>query len=217
MGSGTACGGDDDGPVPDGGARDAPMPPPGTTLREQLTMGPLTIPLVADPPGVALTSTITPASGGEMVYPYELDVSGTVDLSADVAGNLIVSNLALDLEDLVVSMEALPPDGATFSDLHVETSAPLASPGTWSASDDAVDAEATATLLFDWGLVQSDGTTVPFAQQMIEDVMFVTHATRLADGTVEVTIDGARDGEFLTWVSYVALSDVRITVRGSVP
>jgi hypothetical protein len=197
------------------GSENEPVPPEAT-LREDLSRAPVMVSLVTDPPGVAMHSTITPAGGTPAEYDYELGVMGTVTIRADAAGNLLLADLALDVDDLTISMMALPPDGLTLTDFRVAPVETIMATATWSTDGTTVDAQGTGALLVDWGFIDDMGATVPLAQLRVDDVQFVASAVRGADGTLDVEIDATVDGDFFTWASLATLSDLRITARGTV-
>jgi hypothetical protein len=196
------------------GSENDPIPPPAT-IRERLTAAPETFSLVADPPGVAMHTAVTPSGGTTTEYDYELDVTGGVTVRADAAGNLVLDDLAFDVEDLEITMMALPPDGLVITEIHAEPPDSLSAPGTWAMDGVSVDATTSGPLLVDWAFIDDSGAPVPLGQFRIEDVEFVVSAVLRADEAIEIDISASRTGDFAMFTTLVTLSNIAITTRGT--
>jgi hypothetical protein len=185
------------------------------SLRERLSAGPM-IALAAEPPGATMTSTVSSGSA-PAVYDYELDVAGSIVLRADGTGNVTLEGLELDIEDLVITEMALPPDGLTLTNIRAEPSGAISGAGSWAADGSSVEVIATGQLLVDWAFIDSAGDTIQLSQLAIDDVDFAASAVLRSSGVIDVSIEATHAADFFDWAGFVTLSDLHIATRGTDP
>jgi hypothetical protein len=189
-----------------------PNPEPTPSTRELLGG---TVDFSLDQPGSALAITVKPLHGDNLAtHRVALPVpAGSLALRADANGDLRLEKLEIDLDDIVIDAEDLPPAGLHLTDLRVTVAADVADTS-WSADGSAAVASLAASVTLEWSLV-SEGRVLPLAPQQITAVDLQFEVGPAADGGVVLTVRGGHAGTVLRPAGAFELSDLTVELNSS--
>ena len=84
----------------------------------------------------------------------------------------------------------------------------------WTDDGEAAVVTARFDLLFDWGIVLSDGEVHPLATQRISGLEFQLDIERLGPGGLQMGLGAFAEGSVWSWSTFVELSNLSIDLRG---
>jgi hypothetical protein len=184
---------------------EVPQGPP--TFRERLS-GRETLAVELAPAAVELN-----AIGRGTTATVAVDVmGGEVTVRATETGELWVEGLALDLAEVTLPADLVPPEGARLTDLHVALERVAGGAAAWEADGSRVLLEGDADLVVDWTVRFADGEPHALAPIRVREVGFVLTVEQSADGSVAATLAGGRAGVLWSWAGWFELSDLALEV-----
>jgi hypothetical protein len=153
--------------------------------------------LAGDIPGVVL-----PVMGGDVVARALPD--GTVQ----------IEELRVDLADVVLDEQAFPPRGLWLSGLAARLAAPITTDTAWADDGQAAVLHARFDLLFDWGVVLSDGEVHPLATQVLRDLELQVEVSRQGPAGLRLGLAAHAEGEVWSWGQFVEVSNLSVDLVG---
>lgn len=140
-------------------------------------------------------------------------LGGHVALQAPVRGGLILGDLAVDLDDIVLTVDEAPPSGLRLTGVRLSLAGPVNAEVGWSDSDDVAYGRAFVDLLLEWALVDLDGDVLPLAPQAIRDVdvYFTVQPAPLAVVAADLRV--MREGTAWEWAGLFSIRDVDLVLH----
>lgn len=138
-------------------------------------------------------------------------VGGEVTVQAQPGGHLVLTAMRLDLGDIRLAPESVPPNGLELKAVSLRLRAQTSADIEW-ASDDTANASTETDLVLDWSLVGVAGTAVPLASQAITHVPFEITIDTRPGGALWLNVHAERGGIFWEWLG-LQLSDLRINLE----
>jgi hypothetical protein len=138
-------------------------------------------------------------------------VGGSIELWAPSDEVLLIREVDVQLADIAVPPEVLPPHGAYLTGVG----ATLASPITVEPTDDGATATVIANLDLDasWALVVGEGESYPLSTLRLRQVPFSLEISRNLVGDLRVRLVGFRDGTFWSWAGAFELADLTVDLQ----
>jgi hypothetical protein len=166
-----------------------------------------------DQPGSSLAITARALHGNDVaVHRIAMPVpDGSLALRAGADGDLRLEKLELELDDVVIDPDDLPPAGLHLTNLKVKVDSDVAETS-WSADGTSALASLAATVTLEWALV-SEGRVLPLAPQKITDVELAIEIGQASDGGVAVTMRGGHSGTVLKPAGTFELSDLTLEIN----
>jgi hypothetical protein len=163
----------------------------------------------------AVDFTLTGASGAPAAAVHTAVTALYAQL--DTGDHPRLALLSMPLDDLQMSSGTMPPSGLALRDLTLELRATTAATMT-RASDDALSAQATATVTLRGTLQRGDGDAVALGPLDLGPVPLDVAVTRAADGRASLAIDGRCDGVCWQLAGVATVRDARVhaSVRAQV-
>jgi hypothetical protein len=148
--------------------------------------------------------------------PLQLEIlGGSVDLRLTRDELLVLQALHVDLDDVALPPEIVPPDGIALTGLSVSLTGPVA--GEAEVSDERVSASVQLSLAAEWAINLGDGRTHPLNPVRLEQIPAMVVVERNLLGELQLRIGITREGPFWSWLSHFALSDLDLALVGAVP
>jgi hypothetical protein len=181
------------------------------TTRDRLVTEARSLDVLAEDAAVTVSATRHTST----VETGEIDLAilgGRIELSADDRGDVVIDALQIQVDDVVLSAEELPPHGITLTDISLTLAAPATGETTWQSDGDFGTAEVTMDLDLDWALLGNDGAHLPLGIKHITGVAVTFDVASDAEGRVVLTLHAARAGQFWDWAGIVELSDLSLAL-----
>lgn len=140
-----------------------------------------------------------------------LVTGGSIELWAPSDGLLVVQDLEVELADVVVPPEVLPPQGAYLTGVGARLATPVSVDVTEQGG--TVSVIASLDLEAHWALASADGTVFPMSRISLDKVPFSLEISRNALGRLEARLVGFRDGPFWRWAGTLELGDLTVDLR----
>lgn len=179
-----------------------------------------------EPPASDLAAEL----GSQPSYEFEIDASQITASAAALridevrevdfevlSGDVVVASegellslvdLHVELGDVVVSPDVLPPRGLELTDISVDLLSVASGSAEWSG-DNQVSATVTASFVLHWAAVRDD-RAVPLADITIDGVPMAITVKR--DGSTSVSMTAAKGGPFWTWAETFELRDLDLAL-----
>ncbi len=190
--------------------------PIGPTVREQLEgRAEFAIaPMLPDGGGSFISADVSGDLAGEAQSVVLPVLGGHVTARSLADGNVLVEEVVVDFADVILDETAFPPRGLWLSGLQLRMAGPIMADTAWTADGEAAVVTARFDLLFDWGIVLSDGEVHPLATQRISGLEFQLDIERLGPGGLQMSLGAFAEGSVWRWASFVELSNLSIDLRG---
>jgi len=155
---------------------------------------------------------------GEMQQQLDLEVlGGTVALRSLPGGGLELVDLRIDLGDVVLDEDEMPPHGVHVTDIALRLPEPTDLEATSSPSANRLVGTGQAELLLSWSYVAvgepAAGKVVPLGTQRVTSVALEVEVSTTDDGRALVKLHGRRHGTFVEATGLFELSDLGIELR----
>lgn len=139
---------------------------------------------------------------------------GSLTLSRDSAGALVLDSIDFEVDDVVVDADTYPPNGVHLTDLRLvlSSAAPLAT--TWS--DEAATATGTYDLELSWSVIDNDDV-VPLADQALPDLPVEAHVRLTTDDAIRLDLSTYAAGTVWVWGRLLTMSDFQIELVAETP
>jgi hypothetical protein len=144
-----------------------------------------------------------------------LEVAGTFESYALPDGSIALDALAVEVGDVIIPAETLPPNGIHLTDVRLILDGPAWAEGAWTFDDERGVVELELDLTLEWSIVTSDGEAHPLAPQHLEGVRTALMIESDAQGRLVARLDAEREGTFFAWSGLMELSDLEVTLRAS--
>lgn len=190
-----------------------PPAPPRHTGQTNLRL------LLGEPQRVTMvnTSTISVTAkrtyNGDLVETVTLPITlGDLSLSVYPDGTLAMDGLSAGFSDVVLSPQAVPPNGLHLTDIKLGLQQEADPVTTWGSDANSARAAGTADLVLDWSLVTTNGTVVPLAPQKLAEVPLSLDVKLGANYHVETALQAKKDGVFFDWSGMFQLADLKVDI-----
>jgi hypothetical protein len=144
-------------------------------------------------------------------------VGGTVEVRAAEDGRVFMDGLSLELADVSVPADILPPDGLDVRELRVSLDHPVVAQATFSADGASASSDLPISITIDWSAEFGDeGSVYPLRSIHLEDMPL--HAELALDGgAIRAQVSAARSGRFWDWAEMFDLSDLVLEIEAVAP
>lgn len=140
---------------------------------------------------------------------------GEAVIATTPEGDVVIDELAIELDDVVIGPEDLPPIGLRLTDLRVRLDDQAwCDHVAWTPERDSCYAEAPATLVLEWALVAPSGAVYPLQPQKLDGFTLYTNAYADERGVLRVDVMGVATGAAWSWAGIVELTDVMFVTHG---
>jgi len=182
-------------------------PQDDATLRSRLEK-PTTLVIDSAASLVAATAH-TDQDGDAMPIEFSI-VDGRVDLIAQPSGEIVVHEFELDLGDVTVSADFLPPNGLELRELKVRMDYPVVAEPEWSEDGTAASGDVMMSITADWSAVFNDN--VYSLRSIVLPELLVHAHLALSGNTVLAQVSAVKSGTFWNWAGKFQMSDLVVEV-----
>ncbi|MEE8410084.1 MAG: hypothetical protein V3T05_10785 [Myxococcota bacterium] len=125
--------------------------------------------------------------------------TGGIVVWLDPDGSFWIDGLSIELDELTVDADAVPPDGILLSDLRVTLAERAVAEPIWNDDRTALEAELTLELQFNWSWRQPDGDEAhPLAPQSISGLLLTLRVS--TDAEQQLSLAASGQGSGLMWI-----------------
>lgn len=147
---------------------DVPPAPEATPTLARLAEG-QDFELDAEASAVSFTARLAVRDGDGVAVSLDL-LGGRFHARAAGRDAIVVDALAIDLADVVVTDERLPPGGVRLTGMTVSLVGPAVAAAEWTADDEQATAAGPADFALDWALVDATGRVLPLPSQRVPGI-----------------------------------------------
>jgi hypothetical protein len=141
---------------------------------------------------------------------------GSIDVQADLIGELQLDATDIHLGDIDVPPTADRPVELHFTDVKLALPKPIAAATEWSAAGDAGFTHIDTDVQLIWSLVTKDGQVIPLAPQNIKKVPLEIDVFEAGNGRLTSTVHGEIQGPFYDWAGILEMSDLTVDLRAEI-
>lgn len=151
---------------------------------------------------------------GRAVVPV---MRGNLAMRVEDDGAIVLEAMDLELDDIQLSAEELPPSGIHLTNLRLHLAGEAAGASGWSDAGDQGFAQGTVDLKLDWAVALRDGGTSALATQTLEDIPIYLAVQPSFRGLLSARVVGLAMDTVWQWAEVIELSDLSLDLRGQAP